>query len=269
MTAIIILCVIAIIMVAIYFFMTAGKKMPEEGHFLTTYKYAHRGLHNGRYPENTIPAFKNAVEHGYGMELDVRLSSDGKVVVFHDNTLERITGKTGKVEDYTAAELTSMKILGTEYAIPLLEDVFAEVDGKTPILIETKSEGSAGALEPALYEALKGYAGAYAVQSFSPLSIGWFYKNAPNVVRGQLSSFFTEGAEHIAKYKRFMIKHLLTNVLCRPNFISYETVGAGNAVVRRLRRSGIPVLAWTVRSKAEEEKLSPFVDTVIFENYES
>lgn len=268
MVAWIVLAVTAVLLAILYFFMTKVGGLPAHGAWLPQYRYAHRGLHNAEFPENSMGAFKNAVAHGCAIELDVHLSGDGVVVVYHDDTLERLTGHTGKVEDYTFVQLNEMKLDGSVYAIPSLEEVLAAVGGAVPILIETKNEGGAGALEEKLYALLETYRGKYAVQSFSPFSIGWFRKHAPEVLRGQLSSNFREGATHIAWIKRFMIRHLLTNFLCRPHFISYDKDGVGRPVARRLRKEGCAVLAWTIHSKAEQEQTAAFADTIIFENFQ-
>jgi len=260
--------VAAVVLAGLYFFMTKAEKMPRDGSWLASYKYAHRGLHNEEFPENSLPAFGNAVEKGYAIELDVHLSSDGELIVYHDNTLERMTEHSGKVEDYTAEQLAGMKLAGSEYTIPTLGQVFDKVGGKVPILIETKNEGVAGALEVKLYEALRNYKGLFAVQSFSPFSIGWFKKNAPDVIRGQLAADFREGAESVAGIKKFVIRNLLTNFLCRPQFISYCKEGIGRGVVRRLRKKGTSALAWTVRSREEADEAAPYADSIIFENYE-
>lgn len=265
----IVLAAVVVAIVVLYFFMTAGKRMAPEGGWLTGYSYAHRGLHGESCPENTLPAFERAIQNGYGIELDVHLSRDGHVIVFHDNTLDRLTGEDGRVEDKTLEELQSLRIAGSEYAMPTMREVLELVKGRTPILIETKNEGGAGELEVKLYELLRGYGGKYAVQSFSPFSIGWYKKHAPHVLRGQLSTDFKKDADHISPVKRFMVRHLMTNFLCRPNFISYEEHVITTGVVQRLRRTGVPALAWTVRSQTREAAVRQAADGIIFEGYRS
>ena len=101
--------------------------------------YAHRGLHNQDAPENTLAAFIAAVDAGYGMELDVQLTADGKLVVFHDNTLERLCGVAQDIRDTEWEALKEYRILGSDQGIPLFTDVLKTVDGRTPLLIEVKS----------------------------------------------------------------------------------------------------------------------------------
>jgi len=265
--AIIIILIIALLLLILYLAMTCAQKAPASGAWLTQYKYAHRGLHDSEKPENTIPAFTAAIDNGYGIELDVHLSSDGELMVFHDKTLDRMTGKTGRIEDYTAAELTAIKVNGTAYAIPTLKEVLDTVNGAVPLLIETKNESTAGPLEEKLSALMKTYGGLYAVQSFSPFSIGWFYKNDPQVLRGQLSATFEEGADDVSKIKRFFLRYLLTNFLGKPQFVSYEVSGISSSVVRRMRRSGAHLLEWVVRSPETQKNTERYTDTIIFEDY--
>ncbi|MPN46457.1 hypothetical protein SDC9_194043 [bioreactor metagenome] len=137
------------------------------------------------------------------------------------------------------------------------------------MLIETKNTGSAGQLEINLYEIMKEYHGKYALQSFSPFSMRWFKKNAPDILRGQLSATFSYGAEELPKWKRSMLKHLCTNFVCRPHFISYEMEGYCMPVVQRMRKNGLPLLIWTVRSKENKERIMKNADAVIFEDFEA
>lgn len=251
---------------------------PEEKTWLTDYQYAHRGLHNAFYPENSLPAFENAVKHGFAVELDIQMTKDGKIVVFHDPNLKRMTGVDRYVRDCTFFELRRLRLNGTEYKIPTLRETLRLINGRVPLLIEIKKKGFAGDLEHEFYEMMQGYKGKYAVQSFSPFSIRWFKKNAPRVLRGQLSCNFSLCKENfpagMGAVVRFFVTKLLlvvqrlaVNCICRPNFISYELQKVNTRLIRRLRRSGAPIFAWTVRSMEDYERAKPYTDSVIFENF--
>ncbi|MEG0382306.1 MAG: glycerophosphodiester phosphodiesterase family protein [Christensenella sp.] len=259
----IVLAIICAVITIFYFNMTAVRPVPS---WLKEYQYAHRGLHTAEYPENSMPAFKSAMENGYAIELDVHLSKDGVLMVFHDDDMERMTGAQGRIEDFTVDELKQRRLASSEYQIPTLDEVLYLVDGGTPLLIELKNMGRAGKLEVELYNRMKEYAGKFAIQSFSPFSVRWFYKNAPNILRGQLSATFYCGAEAIPRWQRWTLRHLLTNVMCRPNFINYEQSGVRRCVIKRLRRAGLPILAWTVRTREQQAEIQPFVDALVFEN---
>lgn len=251
--------------VGAYLCMTAPG--PDASAWLTKWKYAHRGLHDSDRPENTLSAFSAAIEAGYGIELDVHLTADGEIVVFHDSDLKRMTGIPGRPEKKKLSELRALRVGGTDEKIPLLSEVLDLTAGRVPLLIETKTSGRAGKLEKGVRALLRTYKGKTAVQSFSPFSICWFRKEAPAENRGQLSCSFTRFRGSVPRSFLFIVKHLLLNFLCRPNFISYGTDGLGNEVVRRLRRGGTPILAWTVRSAEEEARVAPLCDTIIFEGF--
>ena len=140
-TVFIIIFAVLAFLFAFYLFLMAPKKTKDMEKYKGLY-YAHRGLHNSERAENSMSAFRAAVEAGYGIELDVRLSKDGKLVVFHDDTLDRVCGREGKVIDFTAEELATFSLSGTSDGIPLFTDVLSLVDGKIPLLVEIKENPS-------------------------------------------------------------------------------------------------------------------------------
>jgi len=252
----------------IFLFLIAPGKKREEMEKFKSKKYAHRGLHDATRAENSLSAFRAAVDAGYGIELDVRLSKDGVLVVFHDDTLDRVTGEVGRVDSRTAAELRKINLSGTADTIPTFEEVLKVVDGRVPLLVELKEDaGKYGVTEKTL-EMLKEYKGEYIIESFNPLALGRVKKLAPNVMRGFLSqNFLSQKKYRSATY--FLLQNLLLNVVCRPDFISYKHSDYKNASLRLVKALFKPAtLAWTVRSKTEEDEayLHGF-DGVIFENY--
>lgn len=224
---------------------------------------AHRGLHNSEFPENSLGAFKNAVEKGYACELDVRLIGDGTVVVLHDSTLGRMTGRDKYVNNITKEDLKTSKLLDTEYTIPTLEEVLKTVDGKVPLLIEIKQDDKVGELESKIYNLLKDYKGEYAVESFNPFSLSWFKINAPHIWRGQLSSFFKQ--DKLALIKKILLKKLKMNKISDPHFISYDAECLPNKWVKKCEK--LPILAWTVRSQQQYLDVIKHSDNIIFENF--
>lgn len=155
--------------------------------------YAHRGLHDSSrlIPENSMPAFRAAVKQNLAIELDIHLTRDGKVVVFHDESLKRICNAEGTVENSTFDTLQHLHLSGTSEHMPLFSDVLRYVNGRVPLLIELKLPDSNMKLCPAAWDILKDYKGPYMIQSFNSLGIRWFHKHAPQVLRGQLSSALT------------------------------------------------------------------------------
>ena len=135
-------------------------------------KFAHRGLHDEEKAENSISAFRAAKEAGYGIELDVRLSRDGELMVFHDPTLSRVCGVDALVVDCTAAELAKMSLSGTADGVPTLREVLELIDGAVPLLIEIKMEGDEHGVAEALAEVIEDYSGDYIIESFNPKPYG-------------------------------------------------------------------------------------------------
>ena len=231
-------------------------------------KFAHRGLHGEGVPENSMSAFIKARDAGFGIELDVQLSSDGKLVVFHDPTLERVCGIKGRVCDFTAEELSGMKLMGASDGIPTFGEVLREIDGAVPILVEIKMD-SQGAPDERFIEEIRDYSGEVLAESFHPLAVRTVKRRRPDIVRGILSKPYKNEAEYKGKSGYAFLENLMTNFYCRPQFIAYERTGHANRTLRFIRRVwGTPLFAWTVRSeKEEEEALSFGYDTVIFEGY--
>ena len=230
-------------------------------HWLADWYYAHRGLHDAERPENTMPAFAAACEAGFGIELDVHLSRDGEVVVIHDHDLMRLAGRPDAPEDLSADELADLSILGSGYGAPRLTEVLALVDGRVPLLIELKNRGFAGPLEEATAGILRDYDGLCAVQSFSPFAVRWFMRHDAKRPRGQLSCLKSLLDTGVHWLPLFMARHLLSDFVCRPTFISYCKQYLNTWVVRHLRRGGVPILAWTVESLHEAEAAAPYCDT--------
>ena len=231
--------------------------------------YAHRGLHDESKAENSMSAFRAAKENGYGIELDVRLSKDGELVVFHDETLTRVTGNEGLVKDFTSEELAEMKLSGTDEGIPTFREVLELIDGSVPLLIELKELTSESGLAEKFVEVIKDYKGDYIVESFNPMTVRRMKKLRPDILRGILSTTYTKDEKHKGKILYYLAEKLLLNFYTRPNFISYYHEGYTVRNLGFIRRVfGTPLLTWTVKSQAEENAAYEHgFDTVIFEGY--
>lgn len=256
-----------VVLFLLWLFLIAPKNRKEMKKFKSKY-YAHRGLHNTERAENSMSAFKAAVSAGYGIELDIRLSKDGKLVVFHDDTLDRVCGREGRVIDFTAEELATFKLNGTDDGIPLFSDVLALVDGRVPLLVEIKEDPGVSAVSEAACIMLDSYKGEFIVESFNPLSLRTVKNSRPEIVRGILSQRYYE-YEQYRKPLFFLLQTLLLNFLCRPAFIAYDHRHAKSFALRFIRGFfDVPTLAWTVRSPEEEiiARKNGF-DGIIFENY--
>lgn len=224
---------------------------------------AHRGLHNEEFPELSLGSFKNAIDKGFAIEIDVRNLKDGTVVVFHDDKLGRMTGADGYISQMTYDEIKDLRLGKSNEHIPTLEETLKYVDGRTPILIEIKNMNKVG-FEKDVWKVLSKYKGEYAIQSFNPYSLEWFKLNAPFVKRGQLASFFKN--EDLNFFKKYALKRMLLNKkISEPNFISYQTDNLPNRWVKK--QSNLPILAWVVRDDEEQDRVKHYADNIIFENY--
>lgn len=227
--------------------------------------FAHRGLWDERIPENSLTAFGAAVDAGFGIELDIQLSSDGRVMVFHDYDLERMTGERGKLGEKTFEELRELRLRGTDERIPTLEEVLALVAGRTAILIELKGECRDVSVCRAADVILRDYAGPYLVESFNPKLLSWYKKNRPDVTRGILSTRVCKEQKKVTPLN-ILLDMLWLNPMARPHFIAYD-IRYGQRLpvfiaVRVFRK--IPVV-WTVRNMEDYKALDARGIHAIFE----
>lgn len=229
--------------------------------WITSKPIAHRGLFNNICPENSLAAFSNAVKNGYAMELDVYLTKDKKVVVVHDENLKRLTGENKDVQGITYNQLEKLNLQGTKERIPLLSDVLKEVNGREPIIIEIKTNNDVIALSKAVYKELQGYKGNCAIQSFNTDVIKWYANNAPHIARGILIGCLSD-KNNLDIYNKFIV-----NSNKKPNFISIDLSGVNDSRVQQLRKAGIIVLSWTIKNKAEAEKVNKYADNIIFDSF--
>lgn len=230
--------------------------------------FAHRGYHCIEHgiPENSMPSFRAAISHGYGIELDVHLSKDGQLVVFHDDTLDRICGRPEAIESLSLKELQTCHLSNTKEKIPLLTDVLSLVNGQVPLLIELKIPKSSLGICEKTWNILSKYQGPYMVQSFNTLGIWWFRRHVPHVLRGQLSSNLTADNLPEPWILTFVVKHLLANVLGRPDFISYKLADLPSFEVWFLKRIlHLPIAVWTLRTPDALKKGKMYYDMQIFE----
>jgi glycerophosphoryl diester phosphodiesterase len=215
---------------------------------------AHRGLWRvGGPPENSLAAFEAACAGGYGVELDVRLTADGEAVVFHDESLDRMTAESGLVEEHTLEALVRLRLLGSDQRIPTLQEALAVIGARALVLVELKTpacqEGPLEALTAALLAAHPGPAG---VLSFNTQALAWMAAHAPALARGlnartEADLAGIDGA--------------------RPHFMSISLDLAGHERVQDWRSAGRVAIAWTARRQADSDRLFGLADNMIFEGF--
>lgn len=223
---------------------------------------AHRGLHNEyTVPENSILAFKKAIENGYGIELDVRITKDNQVVVFHDKNLKRLFNSSKIIQDLNYDTLKEFKLYDTSEHIPLLKDVLELVDGKVPLLIEIKNYGISGNFEQLVYDVIKDYKGKLAICSFTPNVVSWFLKNHPRIKRGlifgDLNSLEIQYHSCIFLYRYFKLK---------PHFVSLDSLLLDTFIINICRFFKIPSVSWIIKTDDKAKDALSKVDNIIFES---
>lgn len=228
---------------------------------------AHRGLHNAKegIPENSIHAFIEAVVNGYAIENDIHVTADGEVVVFHDNTLDRMCGVSGKIEEMTLAELRKLRLLDTNERIPTLKECLEVIDGRVPLLIEFKCETlNCNKLCEAANKILSEYKGVYFIQSFNPSVVYWYKKHNKNVLRGQLAYHYK--GKSLLKHT---INNFWVNFLVKPDFVAYDQKYANDFRFKLQKLFGALPIAWTFRSEDELNRGRVKVKSYIFENFKA
>jgi len=232
--------------------------------FLSRNLIAHRGYYNNKkgIPENSVLAFKKAIDNNYLIELDVRLTKDQKLVVFHDDNLKRVCGVNKRVKDLTYKELLKYNLFDTTLKVPLFSDVIKLVNGRVPILIETKFHNRYGVLEKILINELSNYKGLYAIQSFYPLSLLWFKTNTKHIPIGLLSSNFKNNSNSL---KKLIGKTLILDLFFKTDFISYDVKGLPNNYLS-LKKDKKKIVIWTIKNKKDYDLAKKYTDALICEN---
>lgn len=222
---------------------------------LRRWKYAHRGLHDAAKLENSMAAFRAAVDSGYGVELDIHLLRDGNLAVIHDSSLKRTAGVDIRVEDLAAEELAQYYLCGTGETIPQFRQVLDLFAGKAPLIVELKVvDGNHAALCEAACRLLDSYQGPYCVESFDPRAVAWFRKNRPDVIRGQLSENWMGRKHPLPAILRWILTYHISNLYTRPDFIAYKFADRkvfGTEICRKLWK--LQGVSWTLKTPGDYE----------------
>lgn len=233
----------------------------DNGSWLLTKPIAHRGLWGNGLIENSLPAYKNAIDNGFPIEIDLYSSTDGVLFSFHDYNLKRMTGVDGLIYEKTAKELKELRLLDSDEKIPTFDEVLSLVNGKVPLLIELKDQPDKSYIDKVI-EKLKNYNGQFAIQSFDPIYIKRVKKLAPKFIRGILAT--KTYSKHLSFVKRNVVKNMSLNFLIKPDFISYSFE---DLPLPKRKTKKIPLISWTLTSQADYERIKPLVKNIIFENF--
>lgn len=234
--------------------------------WLTDTYIAHRGLFDNKtIPENSLIAFQRAVDNGFGIELDVQMTADGHLVVFHDDDMERMTGIKGDIRKTDFATVSSLTLINTEHKIPTFDQFLNLVDGKVPLVIEIKTHDNIGGVEQKVLDRLRQYKGKFCIESFNPFIVRWFKVHAPDIIRGQLSESFENTP--LPRFQRWLLKNLK---FCKWNgsqFIAYDVRIVDKVKAVKKWRKKVPVVVWTVKSQAQHDEYRKYYDNMIFDSF--
>lgn len=265
----IVLLVLLLVIGTAYLLALRGRRNHPGLEKLRGWNYAHRGLHDEKLPENSMGAFCAALEHGFGIELDIHLMADGNLAVIHDSSLQRTAGTNVTIESLTSAQLVNYRLNETNETIPLFSDVLKLFNGAAPLIIELKTAGgNAKQLCKAACDMLDHYQGPYCIESFDPRCIIWLKKHRPEIIRGQLAENSLHRHNSIPWIIRFVMTNHLLNFLSQPDFIAYNfphRKTLGTYLCRKLW--GIQGVAWTLRTKEDFDTAISEGWMPIFEGY--
>ncbi|MGN0518356.1 MAG: glycerophosphodiester phosphodiesterase family protein [Acutalibacteraceae bacterium] len=264
--------IIAFVILAILYFLSVIPQVRKRKD-LSKYKnayFAHRGLHNndGPAPENSLAAFRKAVDAGLGMELDIQLTKDKIPVVFHDYNLKRACGVDKRVDELTLNDLKQLKLFNSKEKIPTFKEFLRTVDGKTPLIIEYKIEGMDLSLCDIAIKQLDEYKGDFCIESFNPMCLRWFKKNRPDIIRGQLATHLKRDGEKGNPILFFLLRNMMLNFIAKPDFIAFNHIHTDMLsfkICRKLFKT--PTFAWTIKSEENVKSASKDFDSYIFDSF--
>ena len=232
---------------------------------------AHRGLHDAAkgIVENSASAVAAAMGKGFAVEVDLQCAVDHVPVVFHDETLDRLTPETGPVMARSAEALSAIPLRGSTDRILSLPALLALVNGRVPLVLEVKSTWTReGKYEANIALLLASYPGPVGVMSFDPYCVAAFKEIEPSLPRGLISERFSDKHywSNLTPWERFAMRNLLTSAIARPHFIAYD-IKALPALAPFIAQTlfGLPLLTWTVRTKEQRERALRYADAMIFE----
>ncbi len=262
------LLIVIAVLIILYIYALSGRVGFADFSDFKKVRFAHRGLHGNGVPENSLWAFKRALDRGYGIEFDVHLMADGELAVIHDHSLKRTTGEDINIEDLNLEELGNYRLEGTAEKIPTLKEVLELYEGKYPLIIELKPTAeNVDKLCLNTAYLLKSYKGKYCVESFDPRCVRWFKKHSPQIIRGQLSqNYFKSKNKKISLFYQIIMTLLLTNFITKPDFVAYR-FSDRNALSFKICTNfhKLQGVSWTIRGEenivqAEKENIIPIFE---------
>jgi glycerophosphoryl diester phosphodiesterase len=249
------------------------RRNPNAPDWLTARPIAHRGLHapSKGVVENSLGSLRAALAKGYAVECDLRLSRDGKVFVFHDNDLDRLTGDSGPFFARDAGELERIGLSGSDDRIASLENWLATAQGVVPLILELKSDFSGNlSLAAAVAAALGGYEGPVAVKSFDPGLIAVLRRMDAPWPLGMVAQDSYDDFAGLSPTQCITLRRFTHASETKPDFLSWRAADLPQPVCELVRAcAGIPVMTWTIRSPEQATAARKHADQIVFEGFEA
>ena len=235
------------------------KKRLNDNYWLFNIPIAHRGLFDNEHPENTLPAYEDAIQNGYAIELDVQMSSDGVLVCYHDDNLNRVCGIDKDIRDITYEEIKTLRPNGKAYGVSTFKEVLDYIDGRTPLCIELKTQKQPG-LEEKTIELLRQYKGEYVVQSFNPTIVKKVTKLAPEMITGMLST--RDISPSIPKIVRYAMCKLWFKYYVK---FDYLNMRIKDLEINKKKLKNFDLICWTAKTNEDVKIAEKFAKNIIFE----
>lgn len=228
--------------------------------------FCHRGYHGKRIIENTMEAFQKSLDKHLAIELDIYLTTDKQLVVFHDSCLKRLMGVNRKIEDCSFLELSSYSFLESHSKIPLLSDVLRLVHGKVTLLIEIKQCRHYRETCKKLLELLATYSGEVQLQSFDVRVVKYLKRHSSYSV----GLLVTNGKKNQTSFYRFLVhRPFFIYHFVHPDFLSCDLRDSFCPIVKKARQEKLPIYLWTIRTKKDLAKAKSYGDYFIAECLDS
>lgn len=251
--------------------MNYGPQHRQKLQWLVERPIAHRGLHVEMrgIVENTESAFDEAMLRGFAIECDVQLAGDGEAMVFHDEEVDRLMLGRGGLRKFSSRQLKTLSFRQSKDRMQTLDELLEQVAGQVPLVIELKSlwDGDTRLVERVL-QVVASYQGPFGLMSFDPGMLEVLRAAAPHVVRGIVADRAVDPYyDSLPLEQRIELRRFTHVQRTMPDFISYYWQDLPFEPITQARQAGLPVISWTIRSRAEAAAALRYCDQITFEGF--
>ncbi len=224
----------------------------DKDHWLLNKVIAHRGICSDKIDEHSVETFEECIKHNVAIEMDITIHG-GEIVCYHCDKLPSKIGQEPSIANKVPIN-NSLKF----------EDALKSINGEVPIVIDIKTFTFFDrSFEKRVVKILENYKGEFVIQAYSPLTVKWFSKYHPNIIRGQIGNSFNafgKGRDLVSS-----IVNLFLFYSGEADYIVYNLDKHVQILSKYNSILGIPVLGYTVRTLEELDKFRPLFDSFILE----